>query len=224
MALCDPRGRARGAARPTPPERGPGWSFGECLVPDRCQGDRNVGGDGNTLGRHHGQHGGYHGRHVGELQGDRVRILLCECSARGRAAARAVPDKRSLPATCVATDSTSGRIATVIGFARTSCVEIDRPTWANNIVLPDLVDVIGERRAVEQLSVEVPGDQPEGGENCADDNQDPDQHGRAHQHGPPERRGFKRCSAVAELDVEPRRARPGLCTTGEGGRSSDPGR
>ena len=44
------------------------------------------------------------------------------------AAARVGPDKRSPPATCVETWSTSGRMATRLGLARTSCSEIERPT------------------------------------------------------------------------------------------------
>ena len=41
------------------------------------------------------------------------------------------------------------------------------------VVAADLVDVVGERRAVEDLSIEVAGEQPEGGEDRAEDDQDP---------------------------------------------------
>ena len=39
------------------------------------------------------------------------------------------------------------------------------------LVAADLVDVVGERRAVEDVSIEVAGEQPEGGEDRAEDDQ-----------------------------------------------------
>ena len=39
------------------------------------------------------------------------------------------------------------------------------------------IDVVGERRAVEQLTVEVPGDQSEGGEDGPGDDQHPHEDG-----------------------------------------------
>ena len=71
----------------------------------------------------------------------------------------------------------------------------------DRIVPADLVDVVGERRTVEQLTVEVAGDQAQGGEDGPGDDQDPHDDGRAHQHKSPRWRRVNRCSAVAELHV-----------------------
>ena len=51
----------------------------------------------------------------------------------------------------------------------------DRPAELarHGLVSADLVDVGGERRAVEQLTVEMSGDQPEGGEDSSGDDQHP---------------------------------------------------
>ena len=45
------------------------------------------------------------------------------------------------------------------------------------VVAADLVDVVGERRAVEDVSIEVAGEQTEGGEDRAEDDQHPRQDG-----------------------------------------------
>ena len=62
-------------------------------------------------------------------------------------------------------------------LAHELCGDRHTELGGDRIVTPYLVDVVGERRAVEHLSIEVPGEQSEGGENRAENDQHPTKHG-----------------------------------------------
>ena len=139
---------------------------GERLVTDRCQRHREFGvGDGGALGGDGGEHAGDDGADVGDAQGDRIAVALGErpvggldggSRRAGQQVAAGDPGGDRL-------DERTDRHEVGVGDDEAGG---DRRAESGGdvVVAADLVDVAGERRPVEQLAVEVPGDQPQSGE------------------------------------------------------------
>ncbi len=155
--------------------------LGERLVADRGQGHRDVRRDGGALRSHRSQHGGDHGRGVGETQGDRIGIALGQ-GAVGRLGGRSSRAGQQVAAGDLGGHRLDERIGSPRGrdWRGRAGWRSTVPSSAGHVLVSaDLVDVGGERRAVEQLTVEVSGDQPEGGEDRSGDDQDPHDDGRS---------------------------------------------
>ena len=144
--------------------------LGERLVADRRQRDRHVRRHGSTLRSDNGERAGHNRTGIGEAQGDRIGVALGEdpmgCLNR----------RPSRPRQEIASGNTRGDRLD----KRTDRDEVgmlanelggDRRTELGGdcIVAPDLIDIVGERRAVEHFAIEVSGEQPEGGEDGAED-------------------------------------------------------
>ena len=145
---------------------------GERLVADRRQRDRYVRRHGGTLRSDDGERAGDNRTGVGEAQGDRIGVALGEDPV-GRLDRRPSRTGQEVTAGDPRRDRLDERTDRhEVGILANELVG-DRRTelGGDRIVAPDLVDVVGERRAVEHFAVEVSGEQPEGGEDGAEDDQ-----------------------------------------------------